>query len=145
MFSRCYSGFRSNEKSVLNFRPISIGFLSLPILIRAKTAVMSLRSIPLLNSAVRRGDGELNGEELKIVSGLIARSEAQQAGIISSDFNLNNRLDGLKATGTREPIWNSKKKISLVTVKQQDKTKGKLQTGQVAVFGIQFRNLGSVK
>jgi len=34
-----YSGFRSNEKSVLNFRPISIGFLSLPILIRAKTAV----------------------------------------------------------------------------------------------------------
>ena len=106
---------------------------------------MSLRSIPLLNSAVRRGDGELNGEELKIVSGLIARSEAQQAGIISSDFNLNNRLDGLKATGTREPIWNSKKKISLVTVKQQDKTKGKLQTGQVAVFGIQFRNLGSVK
>jgi len=36
---RAYSGFRSNEKSVLNFRPISIGFLSLPILIRAKTAV----------------------------------------------------------------------------------------------------------
>jgi len=35
-----YSGFRSNEKSVLNFRPISIGFLSLPILIRAKTAVV---------------------------------------------------------------------------------------------------------
>jgi len=38
-----YSGFRSNEKSVLNFRPISIGFLSLPILIRAKTAVRRLR------------------------------------------------------------------------------------------------------
>ncbi|MGH9837256.1 MAG: DUF4384 domain-containing protein [Blastocatellia bacterium] len=107
--------------------------------------LMSLRPVPLLTSAARRGNGELSSNDLKTVSDLIARSERQQAGIISSEFNLNNKVGGLKAVGTREPLWNEKKKAALVTVKQQNKTNGKLQTGQVAVFGIQFRNLGSVK
>ncbi|MCI0424021.1 MAG: hypothetical protein L0312_33240, partial [Acidobacteria bacterium] len=107
--------------------------------------LMSLRPIPLLDSAARRKKGELSSNELKALSALIATSEAQQTGIISSKFNLNNQEGGLKAIETREPLWNGKKKVALVTVKQQDKTKGKLMTGQVAVFGIQFRNLGSVK
>jgi hypothetical protein len=43
-----YSGFRSNEKPVSGVHPIFMGFLSLSILIRAKTAVNATNRIKVL-------------------------------------------------------------------------------------------------
>lgn len=105
--------------------------------------IMSLRPIPVFQNAASTEDGRLDEIALKELKSILSMHEAQQFGINRMEFNQKSRVGGFDAVGTREPIWNTQKKASLMTILQKNKTPGRLQANQAAIFGMKFQNLGS--
>jgi hypothetical protein len=106
---------------------------------------VSGRPVAFLEAAVRRRDGVLTEREAEAFAGLSSAGTRQQMGVVAAEMSFTDKPASSRTIGTRDPIWNDGKKTSLVVVRRRKGQGDRLQPGEIAVFGINFKNKGATK
>jgi len=106
---------------------------------------ISRRPIAFLEAAVHGRDGALTEQDAEAFAGMSNDGAKREPGVVAMEMSLSDKPASSIAVGTRDPIWNSGKKTSLVVVRRRKGRSDKLQPGEIAVFGINFNNKGAAK
>lgn len=108
---------------------------------------ISRRPVDFLERAVRDRDGVLTGQEAKAFADMSYQATNLQLGVVATDMYTTNTAVFSRAVGTRDPIWNDSKKTALVVIQRRRRKElgEKLLPGEMAVFGVNFKNKGVSK
>ncbi len=92
--------------------------------------LVSPRRVPFLDAAIKNPDGELNEKQARAAERLWKENAAQQAGIVKGDDD------------SRDPVWDLKKKSTIVAGPQAKGPVSKTKASKVTAFGIRLKNAG---
>lgn len=106
---------------------------------------LSSRPIGFLETAVRKNNGVLSQQQADDFARLSTMGAEKQFGVVSTPMALSNKPGATQPLDTRDPVWNDEKKTSLVVIRRKNGTGERLRPGEVAVFGINFKNRGAAK
>ena len=106
---------------------------------------ISRRPIAFLEAAVHRRDGLLTERDAEAFARMSSEGARQRLGVVATEISFTDKPATSRTIGTRDPIWNDGKKTSLVVIRRHKGSSDKLQPGEIAVFGINFKNKGAAK
>jgi hypothetical protein len=101
----------------------------------------SRQPISFLAAAAKRADGALSPREVAALEKWWQDGDAQTPGISGSRV----KLASTRAVESRDPVWDTKKKTALITLRQQKGSNGKLVKNKVAMFRVNLKNAGAGK
>jgi hypothetical protein len=106
---------------------------------------VSRRPVAFLEAAVHRRDGLLTERDAEAFAGMSNEGARQRLGVVAAEMSFTDKPASSRTIGTRDPIWNDGKKTSLVVIRRRKGQSDRLQLGEIAVFGINFKNKGAAK
>lgn len=100
--------------------------------------------IQFLDAALKQPEGEMNEAQALAAASLWSDRAPRQAGVVVNDIVANrDPQSAADSDGQRDPVWDRRKKATIVAIPRRKEPGGKTPDNRIAAFGIKLKNAGA--